>query len=222
VRGHQLLLLADRAGEAERVRAEADQPDHSDQRQAQRGSGHHTQALARLAGGHQQERQRQPGGYLDRDPRDQRGRAGAKARAGAGGEQQRGGERQQQQRVVVVTADRELEQHRVQAHEGGGEARRTPTVKRSAQAPWSLSPRVGGHRFTPSGLAQQRDRGEAGGDRERLQRPQSPGEPERGDRVARECEQRAVGRVLERPAHEQVNGVGGRLDGDVRIRIHPV
>ena len=122
VRGDQLLLLADRAGEAERVRAETDQPDHSDQRQAQRGSGHHTQALAR-GGEREQERQRQPGGDLDRDPVDQRGRAGAKARAGAGGEQQCGGQRQQQQRVVVVAADGQLEQHRVQAHEGGRRAR---------------------------------------------------------------------------------------------------
>ncbi len=126
VRGHELLLLADRAGEAEGVRAEADQPDRREHRQAQRGGAQHAQALAReepvSAGPQYQEWQRQAGGELDPDPRDQRGRAGTKARAGTGGEQQRGGERQQQQCVVVVAADREHEQHRVQADEGGGEA----------------------------------------------------------------------------------------------------
>jgi len=202
VGGNQLLLLADRAGEAERVRAEADQPDRRDQRQAQRGGARNAQALARLAGGYQQERQRQPGGDLDRDPRDQRGGAGAKARAGAGREQQCGGERQQQQRVVVVAADRQLEQHRVQADEGSGEAPRVPLL--------------------PACAAHQRDRGEARGNRERLQRPQTACEPERDDRVAREREQGTVGRALERPAHEQVDRVGGRLGGDVRIRVHPL
>ena len=68
----------------------------------------------------------------------------------------------------------------------------------------------------------QRDRGEAGGDRERLQRPQPAGQPERRDRVAREREQRAVGRVLEGPADEQVDGIGGRLGGDVRVGVQPV
>jgi hypothetical protein len=50
VGGHQLLLLAHRAGEAERVRAEADQPDHREQDQAQRYGAHHAQALARGGG----------------------------------------------------------------------------------------------------------------------------------------------------------------------------
>jgi hypothetical protein len=127
VGGHQLLLLADRAGEAERVRAEADQPDHRDQRQAQRSGRHHAQALARddpvPAPPQYQERQRQPGGDLDRESRDQRCCAGTKARVGPGREHQRARQREQQQCVVVVAADRQLEQHRVQAHERGGEAR---------------------------------------------------------------------------------------------------
>lgn len=152
VRGNQLLLLAHRAGEAERVRAEADQPDRRDHRQAQRGGARRAQALAREdpvpARSEQQERQRQPGGDLDRDSHDQRDRARTKARGGAGGEQQRGGKRQQQQRVVVIAADGELEQHRVQAHEGGDEA--PLTASRIAA------------RFASSRFAQQRDRGEAG------------------------------------------------------------
>ena len=206
VGGHQLLLLAHRADEPERVRSEADQSEHREQSQAQPGRGRHAQALARAgpvpACPEQQERQRQPGGDLDPDSRDQRDRAGAETRIGPGGEQQRGGERQQQQRVVVIAADRQLEQHRIQAHEDGGEA-----------------PRVA---LLPGRPRQQRDRGEAGGDRERLQRPQPTGQPERGDRVAPESEQRAVGGVLEGPTHEQVHGVGGRLGGDVGIGVQPV
>jgi hypothetical protein len=203
---HQLLLLADRAGEAERVRAEADQSDNRDQRQAQRGGCQYAQSLAPLAWRQQQKRQREAGGDLDPDSRDQRGCAGTKARVGAGSEQQRGGEREQQQHVVVGAADRQLEQHRVQAHEGGGEARSTPAVECSAQAPRRLSRRVGdppggrvtsralcGQRFTLGRLAQQCDRGKAGGDRQCLHCPQPAGEPERGDRVAREREQWAVG-----------------------------
>ena len=242
VRGHQLLLLAHCAGEAERVRAEAEQPDHRDQRQTQRDGGHHAQALAGAgpvpARPQHQERQREPGGDLDRDPRDQRGRAtdrrstrspiGQQARVGAGCEQQRGGEREQQQRVVVAAADRELEQHRVQAHEGGGEAPRVAREK-CPKSPGlllrfhcNLGGGVFGHCFIPGRAAQQRDRGEAGGDRERLQRPQPTGEPERCDRVAAKREQGAVGRVLEGPAHEQEGGIRRYLGGDVRVRVHPV
>ena len=127
---HQLLLLADRADEAERVRAEADQPEQREQREAQPGGARHAQALARAgpvpavpARPEDQKWQRQPGGRLDRHPRDERGGADAKSRVCAGREQQRGAQRQQQQRVVVRAADGQLEQHRVQPHEGGGEAR---------------------------------------------------------------------------------------------------
>jgi hypothetical protein len=204
-----------------------------------------------------QERQREAGGDLDRDPRDQRGRAGTETRVGAGGEQQRGGEREQQQRVVVVAADRELEQDGVEAHEGGGEACRgtcgddPPKTPRSPFKTSRLFPKTSrllpetprplrklprslrgsgrdasgltfGQFFDARRTGDQRDRGEAGGDRERLQRPQPSSEPERRDRVAREREQRAVGRVLEGPADEQVDGIGGRLGGDVRVRVHPV
>ena len=92
------------------------------------------------------------------------------------------------------------------------------TLGNRAQAPSSLI----GQSFLPRRTAQQRDRGQAGGDREPLQRPQPAGHPERGDRVACEREQRAVGRMLEGPAHEQVHGVGGHLGGDVRVRVQPV
>jgi len=56
VGGHQLLLLAHRAGEAEGVRAETDQTDRRHQRQAQRDGAHHAQALALLARRKEQKR----------------------------------------------------------------------------------------------------------------------------------------------------------------------
>jgi hypothetical protein len=124
VRRHQLLLLAHGADKAERVRAEADQPERREQRQAQPGGQRHAQALACLVRSEHQEGQRQPGGDLDPHPRHQRGRRAAPTRVGAGRERERGGERQQQQHVVVSAADGQHEQHRVQAHEGGREARR--------------------------------------------------------------------------------------------------
>jgi hypothetical protein len=124
---HQLLLLTDRADEAKRVGAEADQPEQCEQSEAQPGGARHAQALARAgpvpARPKDQEWQRQPSGRLDRHPRDERGGAGAESRVCTSREQQRGTQRQQQQRVVVCAADGQLEQHRVQPHEGGGEAR---------------------------------------------------------------------------------------------------
>jgi hypothetical protein len=228
VGSYQLLLLAHRADEPERVRAEADQAKHREQRQAQPGRARYAQALARAGRGEYQKRQRQPGGDLDPDPRDQRDRAGTKTRADPGGEQQRCGERQQQQRVVVIAADRQLEQHRVQAHEGSGEARRgasgnqTKTPSSRFRDSWNGGQRVFGSILNRGRAAHQRDRGEAGGDRERLQGPQPAGQPERGDCVATESEQRAVRRVLEGPAHEQVDGIGGCLRGDMRVGVQPV
>jgi len=200
------LLLADGAEEAERVRPEADQSEGREQRQAQPGAGRHPHALALAvpvpARPEHEERQRQPGGHLDPHPRDQRGRAAAKTRVGAGCQHQRGGERQQQERVVVSAANGQLEQHRVQAHEGGGEARRVALL--------------------PGRTRDQRNRADTRSNRDPLQRPQPPGEPERRDRVAPEREQRAVGRVLEGPAHEQVCRIRRHLGGDVRVGVHSV
>jgi hypothetical protein len=182
VSGHQLLLLADGAEEAECVRAKTDQSEGREQRQAQPSAPRHSQALTRAGRREHEERQCQPGGHLDPYPRDQRRRAAAKARIGAGCEHQRGGERQQQERVVVSAADGQLEQHRVQAHEGGGEA--------------------GAVALLPGRPRGQRHRADTRSNRDPLQGPQPAGKPEWRDRVAPEREQRAVGRVLEGPPHE--------------------
>jgi hypothetical protein len=202
VRRHQLLLLAYGADKAQCMGAEADQPDRREQHQAQPRCQHHAQTLACSPWRKHQEGQRQPGGDLDPHPRHQRGRRPPPARVGAGGERERGGQRQQQQHVVMSAADGQHEQYRVQAHESGGEASRMSFIARRA--------------------CYQRHGAQARGDHDRLQCPQPAGEPERHDRVAREREQRAIGRVLEGPPNERVDRIGRHLRGDVRVGVQPV
>ncbi len=74
---HQLLLLADRAEEAERVHAEADQPHDRDRQQSRARADSHPYPLARTRRGEHQEGKHQPGGDLDAHPGGQRGRTGA-------------------------------------------------------------------------------------------------------------------------------------------------
>jgi hypothetical protein len=202
VNGHQLLLLADRVEEAQRVRAEADQPDRRERRQAPNRACARPQALAPARGCEQQEGQHQPGGDLDPHARDQRAGGGAEARAGSCGERQRGGEQQQDQRVVVRPADRQLEQNRVQAHE-----RRRPAPRVTEAA---------------GGSGDHRHGGEARGDGDRLERPQPAGEPQRSGRVAGEREQGPVGGVLEGPSHEREDRIGRRFGGEMRVGIQAV
>jgi hypothetical protein len=173
VYGDQLLLLADRAKEAERVAAEADQPEYSQRHEAEPGGRSEPQPIAAVTCTEHEKRQHESGGHLDADARHECRCAGAKARDGAGRERERRCERQQDQRVVVRSADGEHEQHGVQPDERHG---RAPRVTEA-----------------PGGAPDERDRPEARGDGERLERPQPAGEPERRSRVAQEREQRAVG-----------------------------
>ncbi len=99
-------------------------------------------------------------------------------------------------------ADRQHEQHRVQPYKGGGKAWRAPELAGRARG--------------------QRHCDEASRYGYRLHRPQSAGEPERRNCIAPEREQRPVGRVLEGPADEGIDRVGGRLGGDVRVRVKPM
>jgi len=206
VRGHHLLLLADGAEEAERVRAEADQPHHRDHQQCRPCPEHHPQSLALAGRGEHQEREHEPRGDLHSHARGQRrgGRSRAAARAGrrARAQRERRGEREQQQRVVVRSAHRQHEQHGVQPDERGRPARRVAE--------------------TPCRPRDQRHRAEAREDRQRLERPQPAREPERGERVAQQREQRPVGGVEKWPADEVVDGVGGRFGGDMRVGVQPV
>lgn len=198
----ELLLLADGAEEAERVRSEADQPNRRQREQAQPGARRHRDALAAVLGGEHEERQHDAGRDLDADPRDQHAGAGAQARAGPGGERERSGEQEQDQRVVVRPPDRELEQHRVQAHEG-----RRP---------------AGGMAEDRGGPRDQRHRAEARADRDRLERPQPAGETQRGRRVAGEREERAVGGVLEGPADEREDRIARGFGRHMRVGVEAV
>jgi hypothetical protein len=117
VDGDQLLLLPERAEEAERVAAEADQRDGPQRREAARRGQRDAQARLGAPRGEYQKRKRQAGRQLHADPGHERHRAGAKLRAHTGGQRERRGQRKHDQRVVVRAADGEHEQHRVQPDE---------------------------------------------------------------------------------------------------------
>ncbi len=214
----ELLLLADGVEEAERVRAESDQPHERQRDKARGGGGDHARAIARAVPAEREERQQQGRAHLDAHTCDQCGRGGAgpggvragaparggrsRVRGGRGREPQGEREAQQQQRVVVGAADGEREQHRVQADE-----RRRPA--------WRVSAALGAAR-------DQRDRREAGERRERFVYPHVGGDAQRRQRVAEQREQRSVRRMLERPAEEVERRVGGRFRGEVRVRVQAV
>jgi hypothetical protein len=184
------------------VRAEADEPERAERQQAEHGGAEHPAAFAPARGCEHEEGQREARRDLDADAHDERARGGAKTRAGAGGERQRGGEHHRDQRVVVRAANCQHEQHRVQPDE------RDRPAPRLAQ--------LGG------GARDERHRREARSDGDGLQRPQPTGEAERRGGVAEQREQRAVRRVLIRPADEPEDFVAGRLRCHVRVRIEAV
>jgi len=206
------------------VRAEADQPEHHERRQRHHGPRQHAPALAPAPRGQHHERQHHPGRDLHAHARDHcdgalaqpggfraRPPAGVVARGGggspcpclpAGGERHGRCQRGHHQRVVVGPAHRQLQQHGVQPHERHRPLPRAPEHIRA--------------------VADERDRCQAGDRRDRLQRPHAPGKAQRRQRIAAECEQRAVGRVLEGPPHEREHRIRGRFRGHVRVRVEPV
>ena len=182
--------------------AEADQRDGAEHGEAGDGRDEHAHAIAPASRREREERQHQPRRHLHADADRERGGAGTEARVRACRERKRGGEHQQDQRVVVRAADREHEQHRVEPDE---RARPAPRMAEPAR-----------------GESDQRDRAETARDRDRLERPQRAADAERHGRVAEQREQRAVRRVLVRPAEEREHFVAGRLCGDVRVRVEPM
>ena len=184
------------------MRAETDQREQAEREQAQHGRPGHPPALAPAARREHEERQRQARCDLDGDADDERRGPGAKARHRTRCERERGGEHHHDQRVVVRPADRQHEQHRVQADE-----RRRPAPR--------LAELAGGARH-------ERDGGEARGDGEDLERPQAARQAERRGGVAGKREQRSVGRVLIGPADEPEDFVASRLRGHVRVRVQAV
>ena len=182
--------------------AEADQrhrPERGNRHGRHRGDA---QALARARGRQHEERQREPGGHLHPESRHQRAGGSAKAPLRARGERERCGQREHDQRVVVRAAERQHEQHRVQADEG-----RRPAARAAG---------------TVRGAGDERDRAEARRERHRLQRPRARRYRQRRQRIAAEREQGTVGGVLERPSDEGEGGVGGRFCRQVRVRVQAV
>jgi hypothetical protein len=172
VRRHQLLLLADRVGEAERVHAEADYADDRHREQGGRRAQRDPQPLAPARCAEHEERQRKTRRELHAHARRQRGRCRARSPARPRAQRQRRAECQQQQRVVVRAPHSQHQQDRVQAQERGCPRRRLAE--------------------TPSGTRDQRDCAEAGDDCDCLERPQAPRQPQGCDRIAREREHRTV------------------------------
>jgi hypothetical protein len=208
------------------MRPEPDHPDRRDPGQPQHCRRCHLQPAARLTGRQRQERQHQPGRQLDADARGQGDRgegqprvlagvpararraphrrrsAGTSAASGghpAGAQRQPECQRHDHQRVVVRAPHGQHQQHRVEADEDGRERR--------------------GHATPLGGARRQRDCSQAAERGQRFQRPQRPGEPQRRGGIAGEREQRAVRRVLERPADEAEHGIAHRLCWEVRVRV---
>jgi hypothetical protein len=184
------------------VRAEADQPDGHQRDQAQPGAGGDPPALPPARYRERHERQQKPRADLDAHADHERHRGGSEAGARPGRQRQGGSDHQHHQRVVVGAAHGQLEQHRVQSHEG-----RRP-ASRLAEA--------------PGGPCDERDRPEAGAHRNDLERPQAPGDAQGCGAVAGEAEQGPVGGALEGPADEREDGVGEDFRGDVRVGVQAV
>ena len=80
---HQLLLLAERAQEAQGVHAKADQPDDRESHQTQRRADSDAQALTRPGSAEQHERQREPRRELHPHGTHERCRRGSHVTVGA-------------------------------------------------------------------------------------------------------------------------------------------
>ncbi len=236
VGGHQLLLLAHRVEEAERVRAEADQPQRGEAGQRQRCRHQHGAPLPPPARGEHHEREYDAGGDLHAHADDHRDRALAQAAAAGAGSRRRGcrlrrrvrhagatGRASNRRRSAAgprLTARGQRQCRRQRGHHEGvvvgpadGQLEQHGVQAHECHRPLPLAPQCVG------GVADQCDRPEAGERGDRLQRPQAAGQPERRERVAPEREQGAVGGVLEGPPHEREDRVPGRFGRDVRIGV---
>ncbi len=208
VRGDQLLLLAERTEEPQGVRPEPDHAHRGDRHQTGRARRRDAPALRGGAPAQHQERQQQPGRELDSHAAGQRERRpawslGCRACTRPGrAQQQCKAERQQQQGVVVRAADRHHQEHRVQPEE------------RQRECPRATEP--------PCRLGRQPDRSEAADGGQRLQCPEPAGQPQGRSRIAHQREQRAVRRVLERPADEAEHRVARGFGREVGVGVEAV
>jgi hypothetical protein len=199
---HELLLLPDRAQEAERVQAEAEHRQQAQREQAEDRGAAGAQPLAPVPRAEDHERQHERGAQLHPDAGDERGHACARTRGRARRERERARQRRQQERVVVRAADRQHQQHRVESDERRRRRGRTSQAR-------------GGARAQGDG-AEARARGDA------FEEPQPAGHSHRRAHVAQEREQRPVGGVLKGPADEREDGVARRFGGHVRVGVQAV
>jgi hypothetical protein len=202
---HQLLLLADRRQEAQRVGSEAGDPQGCHRGQSDDGSDQHSGPLPPAGAGEYQERQQQARRELHADASCKRQRGGPRPGCPLGcrgAQRQRQCEEHDQDGVVVRAADGQHQQYGVEPQEGGGEGGGAPEALRGA----------GG----------QPDGGEAAEAGQGLEGPQPTGGPERHGRIAGQREQGPVGRVLEGPADEAEDGVGGGFGGEVGVGVETV
>ncbi len=187
------------------MRSEPGDADRGDPDQAEHAGQRDAPSLPGGALSQHEERQHEAGCELDPHAAGESERrgpwAGGRVRP-RGAQQQSQAERQQQQGVVVGTADGEHEQDRVQPQQ------------RQREGPRAAEPSCG--------FGREPDRPEAAQHRQRLQRPQPARHPQRGGGVAREREQRPVGRMLERPADESEDGIGRRFGREVRVGVQAV
>jgi len=184
------------------VRPEADQPDGPQREQAQACTDDDPPAIGAAGCGERHERQQKSRADLDSHAHDQRHRGGSEARARPRRQCQGAPEQEQDQRVVVGAAHGELEQHRVQAHEGRGKAPGVPEAS--------------------GGPRDQRHGPEARAHRHGLERPQAACDAQGARRVAREGEERPVGGALERPADEREDRIVEGFGREVRVGVQAV
>jgi hypothetical protein len=185
--------------------SEPDDPQRSHRNQARDGCEQHSGALPPAGVAEDQEGQHQPGRQLHADARRQGQSGGSWPRGplgGGGTQQQRQRQEHDQGRVVVGAADGQHQQHGVEAQEGGREG--------------------GGAAQALRGPGGQPDRCEAAEAGECLQGPQPAGGAERHGCIAGQREQGPVGGVLEGPADEAEDGVGGGFGGEMGVGVEAV
>ena len=135
VSGDQLLLLPQRAKEAEGMRPKADNRHDREQQQRAKGARRHTRPLPPSGGGKHYEREHEPRRGLHADPHNEqcgcrpevsgvhRNGDAPRARGAhvgfASRQRQRPGQDEQHERVVVRPAQSKLQQHGIQADEHG-------------------------------------------------------------------------------------------------------
>ena len=184
------------------MRAEPDDRHDPQQREHPQRARCHARALAPARGREHHEWEHQPSRCLYAHAHDEHGARGAETGDCTCREREGARQDEQNEGVVVCAAARQLEQNGVQAHEHGRRPRRATHPARR--------------------LRRERDRTEARGHGDRLERPQAAGQAQRRQGIGAEREQGTIRGMLEGPADEREDGIGGGFGGHVGVGIQPV